>query len=68
MVFCSSKSCFLFLVSGEAPNHPVISVKTGHIYEKSLLTRYLSDHGTDPVTNGEAQLEDYIDVLSRETY
>ncbi|KAI5474900.1 pre-mRNA-processing factor 19 [Pseudohyphozyma bogoriensis] len=40
------------------PLHPVLSTKSGHVYEKELVLKYLKDNeGRDPVT-GEALTED----------
>ncbi|KAJ2729390.1 hypothetical protein IW152_005646 [Coemansia sp. BCRC 34962] len=33
-----------FIFSGESPNEPVISAKTGRLYEKRLLQKYLSEN------------------------
>ena len=41
---------------------PVISKKTGHLFEKSLITKHITTHGTCPVTNTEMSLADLIEV------
>jgi len=36
-------------LTGETPDEPVISTKTGHIYEKRVIEKYLREHdGKDP--------------------
>ncbi|KAL2110882.1 hypothetical protein VUR80DRAFT_606 [Thermomyces stellatus] len=35
-------------ISGEAPQEPVISKKTGFLYEKRLIEKYIEEHGTEP--------------------
>ncbi|RMZ89380.1 hypothetical protein DV736_g3387, partial [Chaetothyriales sp. CBS 134916] len=49
-------------ISGEAPQVPVVSSKSGNVYEKRLIQAYISENGTEP-TSGEAlSTEDLIDV------
>ncbi|KAH9949431.1 nuclear matrix protein NMP200 [Amylocystis lapponica] len=40
MFFCS--------ISGEPPQDPVVSAKSGHVYERRLIQKYLAENGTDP--------------------
>ncbi|CEG80296.1 Putative Pre-mRNA-processing factor 19 [Rhizopus microsporus] len=49
-------------ISGEAPEQPVVSIKSGHVFEKRLIEKYISEHGRDPVNNEEMTEEDLIDV------
>ncbi|KAG1170391.1 hypothetical protein G6F70_007687 [Rhizopus microsporus] len=49
-------------ISGEAPEQPVVSIKSGHVFEKRLIEKYISEHGRDPVNNEEMTVEDLIDV------
>ena len=39
-----------FLVSGECPQEPVVSRKTGHLYEKRVLEKHIQEEGRCPVT------------------
>lgn len=48
-------------VSGEAPQEPVVSKKSGVVYEKRLVEQYINEHGTEP-SSGEALTTD--DLLS----
>ena len=41
-MFCS--------ISGEVPTQPVVSTKSGHVFEKRLIEKYLADEGKCPVT------------------
>ncbi|KAI8364772.1 WD40-repeat-containing domain protein [Radiomyces spectabilis] len=50
------------LVSGEAPEEPVVSLKSGNVFEKRLIHKYIADHGKDPITNEEMTTEDLIEV------
>ncbi|RKO89430.1 WD40-repeat-containing domain protein [Blyttiomyces helicus] len=49
-------------LSGEAPEFPVVSKKTGHLFEKRLIEKYLADNGVDPITNEEMTLDDLVAV------
>ena len=40
-------------VSGNAPEHPVVSTKSGHLFEQSVIEKYIASTGKCPVT-GEA--------------
>lgn len=53
------------LVSGEAPQQPVVSVKSGNVFEKRLIEKYIADHGKDPVTGEELTADDLIEVKTR---
>lgn len=57
------------------PEEPVISKKTGYIYEKRLITkwaasdpfhraRYIKTEGKCPITGEELELSDLVDVKS----
>lgn len=42
---------FYLLVSGEPTKNPVLSPKSGRIFERSLIESYISQHGTDPIAS-----------------
>ncbi|KAJ2245550.1 hypothetical protein GGH98_004534, partial [Coemansia sp. RSA 454] len=48
------------IVSGEAPTEPVISAKTGRIYEKRILLKYMEEHGREPQTEHALSADDMI--------
>jgi len=52
------------LVSGEAPKHPVVSVKSGSIFEKSLIEKYIAENGRDPTNNEEITVDDLVEIKS----
>ena len=57
-----------FLVSGKTPEEPVISTKSGHVYEKRLILKYLeANNNTDPVTGQQIEPTDLIDVKGKQT-
>ncbi|KAL1934436.1 hypothetical protein VTP01DRAFT_6618 [Rhizomucor pusillus] len=49
-------------ISGEAPEQPVVSVKSGNVFEKRLIEKYIADHGKDPVSGEELTLEDLVEI------
>ncbi|KAI8886102.1 WD40 repeat-like protein [Backusella circina FSU 941] len=49
-------------ISGEAPEQPVVSVKSGNIFEKRLIEKYIADHGKDPINNEELSTDDLIEI------
>ncbi|KAG9250719.1 cell cycle control protein [Emericellopsis atlantica] len=51
-------------ISGEAPQEPVVSKKSGVIYEKRLIDQYIHEHGTEPNTGEALQPEDLLPITS----
>ena len=49
-------------MSGETPEHPVVSKKSGHVFEKRLIEKYIADHGKCPLTGDSLSSEDLLDV------
>lgn len=37
-------------ISGQVPDEPVVSVKSGYVYEKRLIFKHLQATGKDPKT------------------
>ena len=58
---CSSKM-FFCAISGEAPLDPVVSNKSGHVYERRLILKYISENGTDPLTGEKLEESDLVSV------
>ncbi|RPA98122.1 Prp19-domain-containing protein [Choiromyces venosus 120613-1] len=52
------------LVSGEAPTVPVVSAKSGSLFEKRLIEAYIEEHGTDPVSGEDLTSADLVEVKS----
>ncbi|KAJ2160644.1 hypothetical protein GGF46_002073 [Coemansia sp. RSA 552] len=50
------------VVSGEAPTEPVVSTKTGRVYERRLLQKYLEENGYEPQTEHSLAEEDIVTV------
>ncbi|CAN4091062.1 unnamed protein product [Withania somnifera] len=49
-------------ISGEVPEDPVVSKKSGLLFEKRLVERHISDYGKCPVTGEPLTLDDIIPV------
>lgn len=49
-------------ISGEIPQQPVASPKSGNVYEKRLITAYIAEHHKDPVTGEDLEVEELIDL------
>jgi pre-mRNA-processing factor 19 len=53
-------------LSGEAVEEPVVSTKTGHIYEKRVILKWLeTNNNKDPHSDDSLSLEDLIPVKGR---
>ncbi|EPE06458.1 cell cycle control protein [Ophiostoma piceae UAMH 11346] len=52
----------LCAISGEAPEVPVVSKKTGAVYEKRLIEKYIEEHGKEPGTDDELDVEDLLEL------
>ncbi|RUP44639.1 WD40-repeat-containing domain protein [Jimgerdemannia flammicorona] len=48
--------------SGEPPEFPVVSVKSGQVYEKRLIIKYINDNGKEPTTDEPLSLDDLVDL------
>ncbi|THH04124.1 hypothetical protein EW146_g10259, partial [Bondarzewia mesenterica] len=53
---------FFCAISGEPPQDPVVSSKSGHVYEKRLIQKYINENGTDPITGEKLEEGDLISV------
>lgn len=62
-MFCNSTFQFLiFLVSHKVPEDPVVSIKSGLLFEKSLILKYIKENGTCPITKESLEENDLIQV------
>ncbi|RAO69672.1 uncharacterized protein BHQ10_005684 [Talaromyces amestolkiae] len=52
----------LCAISGEAPQVPVVSTKSGNVFEKRLIEAYIAENGKDPITGEEASAEDLVEL------
>ncbi|KAI0793279.1 nuclear matrix protein NMP200 [Abortiporus biennis] len=53
---------FFCAISGEPPQDPVVSQKSGHVYERRLITKYITENGTDPLTGEQLEESDLISI------
>lgn len=51
-------------ISGEAPQHPVASSKSGNVYEKRLIEAYIAENHKDPVNGEDLEVTDLINLKS----
>jgi len=56
------RTMFFCAISGEPPQDPVISAKSGHVYERRLVQKYISENGTDPVTGEKLEESDLVSI------
>lgn len=54
-------------ISGNPTEDPVISKKTGHLYERRLITKYIESTGECPITHQSMTLEDIIPLQVNKT-
>ena len=58
----SEPNMFFCAISGEVPQDPVVSQKSGHVYERRLIQKYIIENGTDPITGDKLEEGDLISV------
>ena len=58
-MFCS--------ISGSVPEQPVVSTKSGHLFEKRLVEKYVKETGKCPVTNESLSLDDLMPLKANKT-
>ncbi|GLC42058.1 hypothetical protein PLESTB_001063500 [Pleodorina starrii] len=58
-MFCS--------ISGTVPEQGVVSLKSGHLFEKSLIEKYVRETGKCPVTGEALSLEDLLPLKVNKT-
>lgn len=49
-------------ISGEVPEHPVLSPVSKHVFEKRLIEKFIVENGTDPITGDSLSEIDLIEV------
>lgn len=58
----SYTNIFSLLVSGLPPKIPVVSPKSGSIFEKELIQQYINEHHKDPINSEPLTLEELIEI------
>eukprot|EP01004_Peranema_trichophorum_P003142 NODE_2147_length_1671_cov_187.250000_g1836_i0.p1 GENE.NODE_2147_length_1671_cov_187.250000_g1836_i0~~NODE_2147_length_1671_cov_187.250000_g1836_i0.p1 ORF type:complete len:506 (-),score=103.45 NODE_2147_length_1671_cov_187.250000_g1836_i0:90-1607(-) len=52
----------LCCVTGTSPEEPVISRKSGHLFERRIIEKYIAQHGKCPVTEQELTVDDLLPI------
>jgi pre-mRNA-processing factor 19 len=60
-------STIVCAITGTAPEEPVFSPKTQHVYEKRLITKHIESAGRCPVTKEELTKDDLVDLKSNKS-
>lgn len=50
------------------PEHPVVSPVSGSVFERRLVEKFISEHGTDPINNKDLTLDQLIAVKGESHY
>lgn len=56
---------YVYPVSNEVPEHPVVSPVSGCIYERRLIEKYIAENGTDPMNGDKLSAAELVDVKSK---
>lgn len=54
-------------ISGNVPEQPVVSSKSGHLFEKRLVEKYVRETGKCPVTSESLALDDLLPLKSNKS-
>lgn len=57
-------SALVCALSGEVPVEPVISIKSGNLFEKRLIENYVRENGMCPITREPLSVQDLVPVQS----
>lgn len=57
---------FFCAISGEPPQDAVVSQKSGHVYERRLIIKYIEENGTEPITGDKLEETDLISIQASE--
>ncbi|KAL5996891.1 E3 ubiquitin-protein ligase prp19 [Asimina triloba] len=49
-------------ISGETPEEPVVSTKSGLLYERRLIERHIADNGKCPITKEPLTMDDIVPI------
>ncbi|KAF8213536.1 nuclear matrix protein NMP200 [Mycena galopus ATCC 62051] len=53
---------FFCAISGEPPQEPVVAAKSGKVYERRLILKYITENGTDPITGDKLEESDLVAI------
>lgn len=55
---------FFCAISGEPPLEPVVSTKSGKVYERRLIVKYINENGTDPTSGDKLDESDLVAITA----
>jgi pre-mRNA-processing factor 19 len=58
------QGAMLCSISGTVPEQPVVSKKSGHLYEKRLILKVIKETGRDPITSEVLEEDDLLELTS----
>ena len=59
---------FFCAISGEPPQDAVISQKSGHVYERRLVVKYIEENGTEPITGDKLDESELITIKASQFF
>lgn len=54
----------LCAISGVVPDEPVVSKKTGHVFQKQLIEKYVAETGRCPITGVDLTADDLLPLTT----
>ncbi|KAG7767734.1 hypothetical protein KL931_003547 [Ogataea haglerorum] len=58
----TNQALMICSISGNPAQEPVLSTKSGHVFEKRLVEEYIAQHGMDPITGDSLTSEDLVAI------
>ena len=58
-------SSFICTISGENAEQPVVSPRSGEVFEKRLIIKYIEENGSDPFTKEKLEVSEVGNFYSR---
>ena len=58
-------SLYTCAITGHQLTEPVVSKKTGHVFEKSLIEKHIEASGQCPITNQPLEMTDLLPLKGR---
>jgi pre-mRNA-processing factor 19 len=55
---------FYCAISGEPPQEPVVSKKSGRVFERRLIVKYINENGTDPTSGEQLEEADLLPIVA----
>ncbi|CAH1233265.1 PRPF19 [Branchiostoma lanceolatum] len=63
----SSIMALICSISNEVPEHPVVSPISGHVFERRLIEKFISENGTDPMNGEPLSAEQLVEIKVQPT-